>query len=731
MPQEYIDAALEVKLRYDACAPRAGFVCVQDRRVRGGFYYRKAPQGQGVNALPPSKLEKALARSQEESRPRSEMGFLGKAAIGAGLAVGGLALTGAVINAGRSSEPYQEPVRQRPTSPESNNVTNVGLGVGAAATVGLGVGAAIANKPVQPVNTDIKEVQPIVEEKESQPPVKSPKSQQPEIKTPEQEEGYKIEKELIDSKYISQNRGYESALSASLKEKQYSPEDIQRKVSSLDFEGDEGFVRIEDVKSRIGGGRITKAGRDRQSLDMQALYDKFKDYGLEDAIEFRGATNKKDGSPLGSPSANKYLIDLRDGNPPIAVGEMRFRKTRAEVEATIAEKLKNPEAKSQPPQKSAKPQAPKSDVETPQPEKNTRQQKRTLVDDLSAKLSRNISEDGFVAQSGLVSELRKKPQYKNTDIDQEIEDLAKNSGGRIQLVTDKYGKTLVRDLDQVKTSKLISEAQKLTDPESDRKKLLDDAVAYKEARATSEEERTGVAELKAAITGIKPKEDTPKKGRSKPPKEEEQVTSEAPPEVTSDKPPTRPKSKKELAQEESARISKVFDEISSIKASYELQNTKKFSQADQDVFAEKATPEQKTKLSNLISKEIEVLGLETPEGKGLANLHEAMVGKKYVKPASQQSTPAANTGEQNATRSQPTTIANTPNPEREKAAKLTVAKLKELLDARNITIPKGAKKDQLLHLLVPENKPNNDASAPAEAYLEAYWETRDQLRRVG
>ena len=50
MPQEYIDAALEVKLRYDACAPRAGYVCVQDRRVKGGFYYRKAPQGQGVNA---------------------------------------------------------------------------------------------------------------------------------------------------------------------------------------------------------------------------------------------------------------------------------------------------------------------------------------------------------------------------------------------------------------------------------------------------------------------------------------------------------------------------------------------------------------------------------------------------------------------------------------------------------------------------------------------------------
>ena len=147
MPQEYIDAALEVKLRYDACAPRAGYNCVQDRRVKGGFYYRKAPQGQGVNALPPSKLERALARSQEQPTQRSGLSFLSKAAIGAGVAIGGLALTGAVVNAGRSSEPYQEPVRQKPEKAKTSyNAAAIGVAGVAATSVGA-AGLGLKRKP--------------------------------------------------------------------------------------------------------------------------------------------------------------------------------------------------------------------------------------------------------------------------------------------------------------------------------------------------------------------------------------------------------------------------------------------------------------------------------------------------------------------------------------------------------------------------------------------------------
>jgi hypothetical protein len=78
------------------------------------------------------------------------------------------------------------------------------------------------------------------------------------------------------------------------------------------------------------------------------------------------------------------------------------------------------------------------------------------------------------------------------------------------------------------------------------------------------------------------------------------------------------------------------------------------------------------------------------------------------------------------------TTAAAPNPEREKAAKLTVARMKEILKAQGVTVPKNAKKDQLLDLLVPSTKPEqvNDAIAPSEVYLSAYEETRNKYRRV-
>lgn len=513
MPQEYIDAALEVKLRYDACAPRAGYNCVQDRRVKGGFYYRKAPQGKGVNALPPSRLERALARSQEQPTQRSGMGFLSKAAIGAGVAIGGLALTGAVVNAGRSSEPYQEPVRQRPSPPPSNNTArNVGVGVGAAATVGLSVGAAIANK------------QQSKPEPQTIPPQQSaqvPRSPDP-VKTPEEEEGYREERRRIQAitelsrvGYDVQRRAYEQALSKDLEKAGVTPEGIEQKKKNLQFDDEnEGFVRIDQVKENTADGvQLTKAARAKQSEDLQALYDKLKDNGVEDAIEFRPAIDKKFKKPLAA-SANKYTVDLRDGNPPVQVGEMRFRKNKDQIIGAIAEKMKPEVARSQPPEKSAKP--PKPEAETPRSTTKAEAPKRALVDDLSAKLSRAISDDGFVAQSGLISELRKKPQYKDVDIDQEIESLAKDGGGRIQLVTDKYGKTLVRDLDQVKTEKLVSEAKKLTDPTSDRKRLLENALEYKEARATNEDERVGVANLRDAIAGIQEVKPSDRGGKKPP-----------------------------------------------------------------------------------------------------------------------------------------------------------------------------------------------------------------------
>jgi hypothetical protein len=521
MPQEYIDAALEVKLRYDACAPRAGYNCVQDRRVKGGFYYRKAPQGQGVNALPPSKLERALARSQEQPTQRSGLSFLNKAAIGAGVAIGGLALTCAVVNAGRSSEPYQEPVRQRPEKAKTSyNAATIGVAGVAATSVGAAV-VGLGKKP-EPQKGG-----------ETITPQESAKVETPKpVKTPEEEEGYKEQQrrnqaisELTTVGYDTQRKAYEQALSKDLEKAGVTPEGIEQKKKNLQFADDnEGFVRIDQVKENTADGvQLTKAARAKQSEDLQVLYDKFKENGVEDAIEFRTARSRSRvnaGSELTAPSSNPYTIVI-DGEAK-SVGEMRFRKNRDQIVSAIAENIKNPQARSQPPEKSAKPPEIKVEPKPPAAEKPATTEegdrpKRNLVDDLSVKLSRSISEDGFVAQSGLISELKKKSQYKNADLDQEIEDLANNSDGRIQLVTDKYGKTLVRDLDQVKVSKLVAEAKKLTDPESDRKRLLDDALSYKTRKATNDNERAGVAELQAAIAGIQEVKPEPRVSNKKPP----------------------------------------------------------------------------------------------------------------------------------------------------------------------------------------------------------------------
>ena len=329
MPQEYIDAALEVKLRYDACAPRAGYNCVQDRRVKGGFYYRKAPQGQGVNALPPSKLERALARSQEQPTQRSGLSFLSKAAIGAGVAIGGLALTGAVVNAGRSSEPYQEPVRQKPDPVKTHfNATTIGL----AAVIGL-------SKKTEPQKTE-----------ETIKPEESAKAETP--KTPEEAQkkegadaaGYDIAaiKEMTSSPISSSAIAYENALAI-----KYSKEgglaQGREKASLYAPEGDENFVRLSDVQYSAEKKEPTKASRAKTSADLQKTYDKLKEYGLEDSIEFRKARSKargKEGTELNTVSANPYSI-TRDGVTE-NVGEMRFMRSPKDIQKAIAEKLKSP-----------------------------------------------------------------------------------------------------------------------------------------------------------------------------------------------------------------------------------------------------------------------------------------------------------------------------------------------------------------------------------------------------
>lgn len=111
MSPAYCEARLEVEIRMDElrhnCPSRAGFVCVADPRVKGGHYYRKHVEGEGVNALPPSRLEKALNRHEDRSQ-NGGLSTLGKVAIASGLAVGGLAGIGAIANSGRSAVAGEE-----------------------------------------------------------------------------------------------------------------------------------------------------------------------------------------------------------------------------------------------------------------------------------------------------------------------------------------------------------------------------------------------------------------------------------------------------------------------------------------------------------------------------------------------------------------------------------------------------------------------------------------------
>jgi len=588
MPQEYIDAALEVKLRYDACAPRAGYVCVQDRRVKGGFYYRKAPQGQGVNALPPSKLERALARSQEQSRPRSEMGFLSKAAIGAGLAVGGLALTGAVVNAGRSSEPYQEPVRQKPDPAKTHfNATTIGVAGVAASSVGATVIGLSKKTESQKVEETIK-------------PEESAKTEAP--KTPEEVQkkegadaaGYDIAaiKEMTSSPISSSAIAYENALAI-----KYSKEgglaQGREKASLYAPEGDENFVRLSDVQYSAEKKEPTKASRAKTSADLQKTHDKLKEYGLEDSIEFRKARSKargKEGAELNTASANPYSI-TRDGVTE-SVGEMRFTRSPKEIQKAIAEKLKEQATRSQPPEKSAKP--PKPEVEPVDPkapewlkeniaatvktvskpdqekivalsqtktakqvaqemglyvdvdgakvldtekvravrsfynvpslgEKTTVEAPKAVREQAQGVLANAIrrgapNADGYVNQASLLNDKVLKGRLADNDPATLIAEGVDE--GRIQ--TKKVGKnTYVRDVSAIPFSDLVAEAEKLkgvTDLKGDRRvKDLNDALEYKERKATSDEERAGAANLRAAIAGIQEVELGQRVKKDKPP----------------------------------------------------------------------------------------------------------------------------------------------------------------------------------------------------------------------
>lgn len=112
MSPAYREGMLEARIRTDEirgnCPPRAGYVCVLDPRVKTGRYYRKQVKGEGVNALPPSRVEKALAQQEQRSQKGEGISFLGKATIAGGLAVGGLAVIGAIANSGRSTEPVPD-----------------------------------------------------------------------------------------------------------------------------------------------------------------------------------------------------------------------------------------------------------------------------------------------------------------------------------------------------------------------------------------------------------------------------------------------------------------------------------------------------------------------------------------------------------------------------------------------------------------------------------------------
>ena len=127
MPPAYCDGMLEVKIRLDEqqrlnCPPRAGFVCVADPRVQGGRYYRKHVKGEGINARPPSQLEKAVQRQNESPQQRQGLSVLSKVAIAGLLGVGGLAGIGAIANSGRSltDEPTKTTAPTTPTAPKAS-----------------------------------------------------------------------------------------------------------------------------------------------------------------------------------------------------------------------------------------------------------------------------------------------------------------------------------------------------------------------------------------------------------------------------------------------------------------------------------------------------------------------------------------------------------------------------------------------------------------------------------
>ena len=167
-------------------------------------------------------------------------------------------------------------------------------------------------------------------------------------------------------------------------------------------------------------------------------------------------------------------------------------------------------------------------------------------------------------------------------------------------------------------------------------------MQYKEGKATNEKEKAEVVELKAAIAGIQeakavspqPKESA-KKSKSKP----EADTSAPSPELQNEVPSTPPKGKKELKEEEAKREAASIEAIANIGLAYQLKNTKSFPQSDQDSFADKATPEQKAKLSAVIGRGIEILGADSPERENLLNLHESLIGQKYIVPKKPKASP--------------------------------------------------------------------------------------------
>jgi hypothetical protein len=531
MPQEYIDAALEVKLRYDACPPRSGYNCVQDRRVKGGFYYRKAPQGQGVNALPPSKMERALARSREQPTQRSGIGFLGKAAIGAGVAIGGLALTGALVNAGRSSEPYQEPARQKPEKAKTS-YTAATVGVSAAAAT---VGAAVFGLGRKPQPQEVDET--IKPQESAKPPQTTEEAQRGEGAS---EAAYDIAaiKEVASVPLISAMKAYENALAPKYVGKAgLGGLDLaQARAKAASYgkpEGDEDFVRVSDME-KGRPTKPTKASREETSANLQKIYDKLEEYGLDDSIEFRNTRSQargRMGQELTSPSANPYTVTR--GGVTTNFGEIRFTRSPKDIQKAIAEKIKSQaepkeRVREKPPEPPAiaeipdwlkegrvygskagdRPDATPADDPNPDTVQVSLSEAKAQKEQAQGALAREIrrgasAADGFVNQSSLMNDKVLKGRLYGNDpatlIAEGIDE------GRIQ--TKKVGRnTCVRDIEAIPLKDFIAEAKGLSDVKDlngDRRvKDLNDALNYKSLKASNDDERAGVVELRAAIANI-------------------------------------------------------------------------------------------------------------------------------------------------------------------------------------------------------------------------------------